>query len=226
MGWRPCRVRGVEGGHKQLQWVKPWAQADEAGGWGSSWNVSSLFRCSELFSGPKWYAQNPDLPVCVQYGSLSSRVEIAFKGKVTYSLQKILVCESSGDILPSRKNFLLPGQVRRDQPMPVTNCSRASRVIRMLLWTQRCQGTLVPYKLPFSFSPLQGHLPDCAPLWKDRVSLGRQHSFPPICAYTKSPVKCSHITRDNAMPVPSTPTLHVGQGQREREEDLRHTPFT
>lgn len=51
-------------------------------------------------------AQNPDLPVCVQYGPLSSRVEIPFKGKVTYSLQKILVYDSSVDVVPSRKNFV------------------------------------------------------------------------------------------------------------------------
>lgn len=172
-------------------------------------------------------AQNPDLPVCVQYGPLSSRVEIPFKGKVTYSRQKILVYDSSGDVVPSRKNFVAwSGQKR---PAYASHqLLKGNQGDKNVVVSPEVPGDAGPwslYKFPFSFSSLQGHLPGRALLWKDWVDLGR-NSFPPICAYTKSAVKYFHITWDNNMPVPSAPTLHVGQGQRDGEENLRHTHFT
>lgn len=85
-----------------------------------------------------------------------------------------------------------PGRKR-----PACTNHQSIRVIRMLFLTHRYQGTLVLYKLYFSFSFTITR----SPAWLGVratlyfvgwVSLGRELSFQPLCAYAKSAVADFH----------------------------------
>lgn len=75
-----------------------------------------------------------------------------FKGKVTYTSLENPGFKKLWWGLASQEELSWPGKGGRDQPAPITNYSMAIRVIRMFLLAHRYQGTLVLYKLSFSFS--------------------------------------------------------------------------